>query len=224
MDTPETPVLPPKIMRSRGLGFPLDPEVIYRRRRLGLRRDSHKLDAANAVLKTVRPDDTVVELGAGIGYLTALMATKLGVRHLHAFEIDPQLICYMRSVFEANGIAHVTLRHAALGPADGTATCYLRDRTDDAAPTEVKNVEVVNANTLFQRLRPTVLICDIGGAEAALLPAMDLSGLRCAIVELHPHLTGPAGTKAVFNALHAAGLTYSATGSVGRTVTFQRED
>jgi hypothetical protein len=70
--------------------------------------------------------------------------------------------------------------------------------------------------------RPTVLVCDIEGAEATLLPEGDWSCLRLAVIELHPQWIGQAGVQAVFDAMHRAGLTYFPKASEGKVVTFRR--
>jgi hypothetical protein len=67
-----------------------------------------------------------------------------------------------------------------------------------------------------------VLVCDIEGAEAELLPAGDWSGLRAAVVELHPQWIGQAGVQAVFDAMQRAGLTYFPRASQAKVVTFRK--
>lgn len=48
----------------------------------------------------LQPDDIVVEVGAGLGNLTAPLAEQ--VRHLYAIEIDPRLIAELQKEFQAN--------------------------------------------------------------------------------------------------------------------------
>ena len=58
--------------------------------------------------------------------------------------------------------------------------------------------------------------------EAELLPEMDLTGLRAAVIELHPQWIGPEGVNAVFGALMGAGLAYYPKLSTQKVVTFRR--
>ena len=86
----------------------------------------------------------------------------------------------------------------------------------------MEHVEVRAVNEELARVAPTVLICDIEGAEADLLPAADLSGLRAAIVEVHPQWIGQAGVQAVFDAMNRGGLSYFPKASEGKVVTFRK--
>lgn len=55
-----------------------------------------------------------------------------------------------------------------------------------------------------------------------MIPDLDLSGLRAAVVKLHPKWIGPEGVNAVFAAMMEAGLNYNARGSNGKVVSFRR--
>jgi threonine dehydrogenase-like Zn-dependent dehydrogenase len=203
----------PKFIRTRGLRFPYDPQIITRKRRRLMRDDHYEHKESEAVLRVVKPDDTVIELGAGMGYMSTLLAKKLGVKTVHAFEANPRMIPYIHAVHAANGVEGVTVHNAILGAADGRAKFYVRG---DFV------IDIRNAQAVFDAISPTVLVCDIEGAEADLLPLIDLSGLRCAIVELHPQWIGQAGVQAVFDAMQAGGLTYYPRMSNAKVVTFRK--
>jgi FkbM family methyltransferase len=224
----------PKFIRSRGLKFPYDERVIDRKRRGLLHKDAYEQKESEAVLRQIKPDDVVIELGAGMGYMSTLMARKLGVRAVHAFEANPALIPYIRSVHKANGVDTVTVHNALLGAEEGEVTFYVRG---DFVASSMENnlgdkhggviaeekVPVRAVSKVMDELKPTALVCDIEGAEQDLLPLMDLSGLRVAIVELHPQVFGQAGTTAVFRAMLDAGLTYFPRASNAKVVTFKRD-
>jgi hypothetical protein len=78
------------------------------------------------------------------------------------------------------------------------------------------------ARDTIAALRPDVLICDIEGAEEMVLPLLDLSGLRAAIVELHPQYIGLRGVQKVFDAMNGGGLVYNPRRSNAKVVTFSR--
>ncbi|MDY6858887.1 MAG: FkbM family methyltransferase [Pseudomonadota bacterium] len=223
----------PKFIRTRGLRFPYDPQIITRKRRRLMRDDHYEHKESEAVLRVVKPDDTVIELGAGMGYMSTLLAKKLGVKTVHAFEANPRMIPYIHAVHAANGVEGVTVHNAILGAADGRAKFYVRgdfvassleDNLEDAHGGVIaeEEIDIRNAQAVFDEISPTVLVCDIEGAEADLLPLIDLSGLRCAIVELHPQWIGQAGVQAVFDAMQAGGLTYYPRMSNAKVVTFRK--
>lgn len=223
----------PKFIRSRELKFPYDNRIINRKRRALLHRDAYELKESEAVLSQIRRDDTVIELGAGMGYMSTLMAKRLKVKSVHAFEANPAMIPYIRSVHAANGVESVTVHNALLGAAEGEVTFYVRgdfvasSMQDDLGDKHGgviarEQVPVRAVSTVMDEIKPTALVCDIEGAEQDLLPLMELSGLRLAIVELHPQVFGQAGTEKVFRAMSDAGLTYFPRASNAKVVTFKR--
>lgn len=222
-----------KFIRSRGLRFPLDPQVLSRRHRLLLRDDHYEQKESDAVLKTIKPDDRVIELGAGLGYMSTLITAKLGVRHYRAYEANPRMIPYIRAVHEANGIETVEVVNALLGAHNGSAEFYVRGEFDASSLQDnlgdrhggvvaVEQVDVLDIRAVFQDFAPTALVCDIEGAEAEVLPKADLSGLRIAVVELHPQWIGQSGVQAVFDAMQGAGLSYFPKTSNAKVVTFRK--
>jgi len=226
------PAATPRMIRSRGLLFPNDPKFIIQKTRRLLRTNTYEQREADAVRALVKSDDVAMELGAGIGFMSTLMAKSCKARAVHTFEANPTFIPYIRQVHEANGVAgKVVLTNALLGPSAGRTTFYERENFAassmiadpqgmTSAVVAVHEVEVLNIAEVMAQIRPTALICDIEGAEAELLPLADLSTVRVAVVELHPQWIGQAGVQAVFDAFHAAGLTYHPKTSNKKVVTF----
>lgn len=229
-DTPETARDP---IRSRGLRFPDDPTILTPRIRKLLRKDAYEELESNAVLKVARAGDTVLELGAGIGYMSTLIASKRPVTAVHSFEANPHLIGYIHKLHAENGVSNVIVHNAILAPKGSEPVdFYVRknllasslDRmgTDESDIASIEQVAVRDINATFAEIRPSMLVCDIEGAEADILPALDYDGLRAAVIELHPQWIGPNGVRAVFEAMHAAGLSYFPRWSHRKVVVFRR--
>lgn len=215
---------------SQGLKFPKDGRFITGPLRGALREDRYEAKESESVLRTVRAGDTVIELGGGIGYMSSFIASKRDVEAVHTFEANPHLIPYIKSVHAANGLTNIHVHNAILGKRKGTADFYVRRNllASSLAPMEsdtdpqIVKVDVRNANQTLRETGANVLVCDIEGAEADLLPQMDLSVLRAAVIELHPQWIGPAGVNAVFRAFMDAGLAYYARGSTKKVVAFRK--
>ncbi len=221
-------------IRSRGMRFPNDPAFIDRKRRRLLRHGDYERREIEAVKALVRPDDVVIELGAGIGYMSTFMARNRRVGAVHAFEANPALIPYIERVHAANDVTAVTVHNALLGPRKGKAKFYIREnfpassleeapRGEKSPVVRVEQVEIRNAKAAFREIRPSFLVCDIEGAEADLLALPDLSGLRGAVIELHPQWIGRAGVARVFEAMMGAGLTFFPRVSNKKVVAFLRD-
>ena len=230
MDTADP--APNGFITSRGVKMPKAPVLGAGRVRRALREGTYERKEADAVLKMIAPGDRVLELGAGIGFMSALIALNQPVAAIECYEANPALIGYIRAVHALNGITCATVVNALLAPQPGDPVpFYVRSNflASSLDPTVRPDgivarpqIAVHGIRQVIGRLKPDVLVCDIEGAEATLLPAADLSGLRAAVVELHPQWIGDTGVRAVFEAFHRAGLTYWPKASEGKVVTFRK--
>lgn len=221
----------PGFIRSRGMNFPKNPEVIKGRVRRLLRKNDYESKETEAALRVVREGDVVVELGGGIGYMSTLVATKRKIKSVHVYEANPALIPYIQSVHAANGVTNAHVTNAILGPRKGSVDFYVRTPMlgssmqvleGEVDPPSVK-VDVLNAKATFKEIGANVLICDIEGAEVDLIPSLDLSGFRAAIIETHPQWIGPQGINKIMRAFMDAGLAYYHRGSHGKVLAFRTD-
>ena len=218
-------------IRSRGMKFPRHPEIMQGKIRRLLRQNAYEDKESEAALRVVREGDVVVELGGGIGYMSTLVATKRAITSVHVFEANPKLIPYIHAVHAANGVTNAHVTNAILGPRKGTVDFYIRDPMlgssmqvlEGEVDPPATRVDVLNANATFKEIGATVLICDIEGAEVDLIPQLDLTGLRAAIIETHPQWIGPEGINMVFRAFMDAGLAYYHRGSHGKLLAFRKD-
>lgn len=210
--------------------FPRDPVMTPRVRRL-LRNGTYEIKEARALHYLIRSGDRVLELGGGLGYLSA-KARQLGASEVTVVEANPELVQYIQRQHATNNINSIMVLHGLASAQDGpNKKVYLRrnflasSARADIHPDRIETSVLVpcfGINQLIDRSRPDVLICDIEGAEVDVLSAADLTGLRSAIVELHPQWIGSTGVAAVFDAFSRAGMTYCAKGSHGKVVVFER--
>lgn len=221
-------------IKSRGIKMPKRPGITRPRIRRSLRENTYEGFEADAVMKIAREGDTVLELGAGIGYISTLIGAKRPVKEIHSFEANPHLIDYIRTAHALNGITNATVHNALLGPRKSKprdffvrknflASSLDGDALNPDGIVSVEKIEVRGINNTFNDIKPDVLICDIEGAEAELLPALKYDGLRAAVIELHPQWIKAEGVRAVFDAMHNAGLTYYPRWSYRKVVVFRRE-
>ena len=218
-------------IKSRGMRFPKDPDILHPKISRLLRLNGYEEKETVAALRVVREGDVVVELGGGIGYMSTLVATRRAVKAVHVFEANPNLIPYIRKVHAANNVTTAHVTNAILGARKGQVDFYLREPMlgssmeileGEVDPPSVK-VEVLNAKQTFKEIGANVLICDIEGAEVDLIPQLDLSGLRAAVIETHPQWIGPEGINKVMRAFMDAGLAYYHRGSHGKVLAFRTD-
>lgn len=160
---------------------------------------------------TLAPDDVVMELGTGLGFLATFSARQIGSERVVTYEGNPYMERYIRETFALNRVSP-RLEMSLVGPEPGRRPFYVpRDfwassmlkcegrATEITVPVRAFNVEA-------KQLRPTLLIVDIEGGEVELVPKMDLGGVRAVVIELHERVTGRAGAESVKAALVAAGF------------------
>jgi FkbM family methyltransferase len=168
-----------------------------------------------ALSRVLRPEDRVLVLGAGFGVLSTAAALVAGGARVVAVEANPALIPMAHETHRLNGVGEVRVEHAlvAPGPAGGaTAPFYLRadPLASSSDPSRshlgVVAVPVRTLGALVAEHAPTVILCDLDGAEDGLFDAADLSGVRATVVVLHPRVYGEAGAGRIGATLAARGL------------------
>jgi len=226
-DGPKNPFL-----HSRGLKIPKHPQITTGRVRGAIREETYERKECDAVSRVVHEGDRVLELGGGIGYMSTLLSVKRKVARVVSYEANPALIPYIARVHEANEVKNVEVRNALLSAEGGDPVAFhvrrnflassMDREADPESITETVKIDQHRLSDVLEEVQPDVLVCDIEGAEADLLPAGDWSGLRCAIIELHPQWIGQSGVQAVFDAMQRAGLTYFPKASEAKVVTFRK--
>lgn len=157
------------------------------------------------------PDDVVLEIGAGLGLLSAYCAKRIGSDRVYACEADPDLEPCIRETYQLNGI-EPTLEMCAVGPHAGRVTVS-RDkrlvsssvvrRRVGAQPVEVPGKAL---NYLVGKIRPTVLVVGAEGAGQDLFDGADLPSVTRIVLELHDLVLGPAGTDRIRQQLSSFGF------------------
>lgn len=166
---------------------------------------------AELVRKRIAADDVVMEIGAGIGFLSALCAKVTGGERVFAYEANPQLIDVIKHVHDLNQVAP-TVSNVLLGEGDDERTFWLEkdywassliQGSKDAKPIQVRQIDL---NQEIQRIQPSFLILDIEGGEYELLRHAKLDPIRKIVIEVHPHVLGYTQVSEILGWLFAAGF------------------
>lgn len=139
--------------------------------RTALRKDTYENTLVTACNRTALPEDTVLDIGAGIGAVSATLAKQQNVKMVHAVEANPELATYLTNMFALNGIENASVISGTLGKRKSTVDFHLRKNPalsslvarDDSPAGTVEKIEVQNARTLMKELSPTVVVIDIQG-------------------------------------------------------------
>ena len=199
-----------------------------------IRDGSYEAAEIRAGLGALRAGDRLLELGGGLGIVGAVLASRTGAARILSVEADPRLIPCMRRLHADNGIANIDLLNCAptASPQDG-AVLYVRpdfwrSSLDPATGPYAQAVRVPTRtlDSLIGGFGPTVLMCDIEGAEAELFaPPQAFPGVRAIVIELHlRNYPDPAlaAVDRIFRTLSARGFAYLPCLSAGEVVAFER--
>jgi FkbM family methyltransferase len=152
-----------------------------------------------------------MEVGAGIGFLSAFCAGIVGSARVHAYEANPAMIEVIRETHATNRVTPRVV-HAMLGVGGGSREFFIEpdfwaSSTVGASP-QAQRIEVpqLDLNAELRRVAPTFLVVDIEGGEAEFFAHADLSGVRKLCLETHPGVLGDAGVTRVFERLFAQGF------------------
>lgn len=213
-----------------GVIVPRDDRVLTPAIRQAMLAGRFETEEAAQIPRIVRDGDRVLEIGAGIGFISTLLARQAGVAQVTAVEANPHLLDYMGRLHARNHVRKVRRVNAVLcNSAEPTATFYLRRDfwmgSLSAEPNPwIATVEVptLSLDGLLRDEAISLIVCDVEGAEAALFEGADLSGVDRVFVETHDHVTGLSGVRRLFATMHGHGFVYDPRHSTGSVVLFQR--
>lgn len=181
---------------------------------------------AELVTAILRPDDRVLEVGTGIGFVSILCAKLAGEGRVTSFEANPALEQIIRDNYAENGLSP-DLRMKAV-TVDGSPIRFFADPnilSSSLIDRDLPSTEITVVSDPMQAVmadvKPNVIVMDVEGAEVDLLPAADLNAVRAMIIEVHPHIVGTDKIAAMDAALAAQGL--HPVKSLHKTVLYQRK-
>jgi FkbM family methyltransferase len=152
-----------------------------------------------------------MEVGAGIGFLSAYCARVVGDERVFAYEANPALLELVTAVHARNKVSpHVT--QALLGEGDGERDFFVEpdywasSLVRRSANANCVRIRQIDFNSELRRVAPSFLIVDVEGGEYDLLRNADLTGVAKLCLEIHPDVLGNARVSELFAGLIGAGL------------------
>jgi FkbM family methyltransferase len=190
-----------------GAGHPLITPPIQRDIYFG----DYERKELDVIERRLEQGDRVMEVGAGIGFLSAYCARVLGDDRVFAYEANPALLELVSAVHARNKV-HPQVTQALLGEGDGERDFFVEPdywasslvrRSPNAKCVRIRQIDF---NSELRRVAPSFLIVDVEGGEYELLRNADLSAVSKLCLEVHPDVLGNARVSRVFARLIAAGL------------------
>jgi FkbM family methyltransferase len=184
-------------------------------------------------MRLIEDGERVLELGAGLGFISSLIALNKNIAAYHMIEADSRLADLIRRTHALNGVQFPFTLESCMVHADsnGFGTFYVCSkfsassaRGPDHRGRTIEKVTVParTLNSLIEEFQPTCVIADVEGSEEAIFANSALQGVQKVMIELHPEHIGQAGVRTIFQAMDRLGFIYEPPGSTGGIVSFRR--
>lgn len=216
----------PKYANLHGVTINLRSTAISDRVARGMYIGPYERFETRIVESVLRDDDRVLELGTGIGYLSALCAKRIGSDKVWTVEANPELEEPIRETYKLNGVSP-SLQMCVLGEADGEVTFHISENYTGSSLQKSEGRPVTIRQRSFQDLlseaRPTFLICDIEGGEVPLLLNTTLEDITKICIEMHPQVIGDKACSSLIHKFLSDGFLCNWRLSAGNVFLFYRE-
>ncbi len=193
---------------------------------------SYEATEAQAARMRIKPGMRVLEVGAGLGYVSSVCAQMAGAENVVSLEANPQMVGAARANLLRNGFAAVTLEHGAVvGDAHHDEVVNFRAGSlfwgGATLPAGVEHEDMVTVpalriRPLLMELRPRFVMLDVEGGEADLFKEPWPAFVKFVVLELHPKKYSRMVIKEIVDCMSNSGLTYDPLTSRGRTLGFMR--
>lgn len=190
------PPTEPTVVKSDGVTIPLGPHITPMVRD-AIRGGVYEQTEATILKQRLTDTDIVLELGTGIGFISALCALRVGSESVFTYEANPCLYSAIRELYRLNSV-NPELRMYPLGPADGVIQLHIAEQSQFSSavpPIPPAGGEIISRINVevrsFERERstlprqPNFLICDIEGGEFDFFAGVALEGIDKIICEVH---------------------------------------
>ncbi len=177
--------------------------------------------------KIIEPNERILELGGGIGYLSTSIKILHNDAEICTMEANPNLMPAIADTHALNN-CQIELLHGAASDHDGETDFYLRANFWESSTrkervfSETSRVPAIDTARVIRNFRPSMLVIDIEGDEERVVPFLPLEGINKILMELHPEVTGPAVVSSLFAVLLKSGFHVDLSHSKGNAFTFLR--
>jgi FkbM family methyltransferase len=182
------------------------------------------------IKNTLHAGEKVLELGTGIGFVSAYCAKIAGDENVSTFEGNPSMKKSIDKLYALNKV-NPNSTIALLGNENGSKTFYKNKSSflassaanDRSKKLTAFQVEEMKLNDIIQKLQPTYFIMDIEGGEYDIFVIIDFQSIRKVQFELHPQILGDQKCDEIFTVLNKNGFIKDALLSGGQNYYYYRE-
>lgn len=218
------------VITFNGISVPLKDAPIGWKTYKQFRRRTYEAPEIAAIRGLLRDGDKVLELGTGLGVVSAVTSRMRSGVTIRSYEGNTALLPAIKRLHEMNGIREVEVINEILlpSPSRDSVSFNLHERfakssiLSDVGTARQITVPCRDVNAALDAFRPDMLICDIEGGEEKLFDGIRLDGIRAVVIELHPSVISRQAVARVFDTCAAARLYPIVELSSATVVAFER--
>lgn len=195
--------------------------------RRSLRKNGYETAEAYLVRHLVRPGNTVLDLGSGLGLTSIAAAKASGNGRVVGYEADPVIAPLAENNVRRNGV-RVEIRNKAIAKAKGVCEFYAHPSFPASSLFPFKGskkilIEADAFQDVVDEIQPDVIACDIEGIEKDIFAGANLSSVHRLIVEVHPQIISLLGVLKCMQDLMVAGFSLVESLCSGQVLVFDRD-
>jgi FkbM family methyltransferase len=191
-----------KVLRNRARGnaicgdvvrLPIDHSIMSYLIEKALATGRYEGNEAELARSLIQPNDTVLELGAGLGFLSTYLRLTSPAGRIVCYEANWALMPYIANLHALNKAYGIDVRNAVVFPNPTAETVPFHVHPDfwasglEPVDDRCRRVEVPveRLSDVMASVRPDVLVMDIEGGEADVLEAADLGAVHSVVLDTH---------------------------------------
>ncbi|MFY0596336.1 MAG: FkbM family methyltransferase [Cognatishimia sp.] len=187
---------------------------------------------SHAARMRIKPGMPVLEIGAGLGYVSSICGKIAGPENVVSVEANPRMLDPLMANLRRNSCDGLRVMHGAV-VGNGHHDDEVNFRAGNlfwggatlpkgASREDMISVPALRIRPLLRAIRPRFVMLDVEGAEADLFKKPWPPFVKFVVMELHPKKYDKAVIKEIVDCMSASGLTYDPLTSHARTLGFMR--
>jgi FkbM family methyltransferase len=195
--------------------------------RKSLRKNDYETAETYLVRHLVRPGNTVLDLGSGLGLTSIAAAKASGNGRVVGYEADPVIAPLAEINVQRNGV-QVEIRNKAIAKEKGARAFHVHRSfpASSVFPSRKSRKILIEADAfqdVVDEIRPAVIVCDIEGIEKEVFAGANLPSVQRLIMEVHPQIIGLPGVLKCVQELTASGFYLMESLCFGQVLVFDRD-
>lgn len=180
-----------KIISIFDLSFHYDYELMNLSVLRALSLGEYEKEEVDILLSHANVNDSILELGTGIGFLGIVAKKKLNIKNFISFEANPNLTPLINKNKQLNNCEFES-NNKTIGLANKIVDFNVSDNYCESSLLDLNkkcekiSVEMIKFDDIIREREINFLIIDIEGAEFDLIPNVDLNKINKILIELHP--------------------------------------